>query len=107
MPITPGPLAGQSTGERNVSGPPASLLRSRLWRILFCIVAVELGLFLVVYPWTDYWNLNSLPSYVVAIIPNFDDLWDDQSFRGAVTALGLVNLWIAIRAGVGLTGKSS
>ena len=76
-----------------VAGPPASSRgwQSRLLSICFAIFAFEVGLFLVVFPWTDTWNLNFLQS----LVPALEDFWDQPSFRGALTGLGFVNMYIA------------
>ncbi len=58
--------------------------------LLVVIVCLELGLFLVVFPWTDYWDSN----YFATFIPRYFWLWDNPYFKGAISGLGVVNLWI-------------
>lgn len=106
MPLTPGnsedplgaePARGESTtpppaGYR--AAPPPRRLRwsyRAVWVVLFAVLSFEIGLFLAVFPWMDYWTLNHLSGYV----PALDDYWDDPFFKGAVTGLGCVNLYIA------------
>lgn len=74
----------------------------RLWRALFAVFALEIGLFLLVYPWMDQWNLNHLPAQFRSMFMNLnlEDVWDDPYFRGAVSGLGLINLWIALHQAV-------
>lgn len=67
--------------------------QSRLLGICFAIFTFEIGLFLIVFPWLDNWNLN----YFQGLIPALQDTWDDPYFRGAVTGLGFVNIYIALR----------
>ena len=66
--------------------------QSRLLRICFAIFTFEIGLFLVVFPWLDNWSLN----YFQELIPSIQSVWDDPYFRGAVTGLGFVNIYIAL-----------
>ena len=64
---------------------------NRLLGICFAIFTFEVGLFLVVFPWTDTWNLN----YFQGILPVLRDVWDLPYFRGAVTGLGCLNVYLA------------
>ena len=70
-------------------------IRSRLWRLLFALFAAEIGLALAIYPWLDAWNLNHLPSYFGST--GFEDFWDSSYFRGAVTGLGILNIWVGLK----------
>ena len=85
------------------SGPPvpprkqASSVRRRLWVVLFAIFAFEIGTFLVVFPWMDSWTLNHLPSFFPGHEIELQDLWDDTYFRGALSCLGLMNVYISLR----------
>ncbi|MGA8026250.1 MAG: hypothetical protein WB992_03835 [Bryobacteraceae bacterium] len=78
--------------------PPAAKPRHFLrWhrRILgFCLVvfAFEVGLFLLVFPWLDNWDLNWIPVHS----HRFSDLWMSRYFRGAISGLGLLNIYIAL-----------
>ena len=124
MPMTPGqePLLNPSAHpavDDQLRTPAQAVqitLGQRLWRALFGLFALEIGLFLAVYPWTDYWNLNHLPTLILHLwpggqlaspaYPNLDDFWDQPYFRGAVTVLGALNFWIAIRALIGAFRRS-
>lgn len=66
----------------------------RLRRILFAAFAIEVGAFLVVFPWSDYWSINNLQFMLQRWFPSFSDTWNEPSFQGAVTGLGLVNIYI-------------
>lgn len=63
----------------------------KLLSLLTAVLIMELGLFLVVYPWFDEWD-NSWFSY---INPTWDRIWKSAYFKGAVSGLGLVNIFIA------------
>ena len=60
----------------------------------FCLVifAFELGLFLVVFPWLKSWSLSWVPVHS----PQFAALWMSRYVRGALSGLGLLNIYIAI-----------
>jgi len=93
------------------SAPPAlprrvSGLRQRLWVILFAIFAFEIGTFLVAFPWMDSWTLNHLPTFFPGHEIELQDLWDDPYFRGALSSLGLLNVYIALREALQLIRRS-
>ena len=69
----------------------------RLSALLFMIFCFELGLFLLIYPWTEGWASNYF-AFVVPdrLIPVWQDIWANPYFRGAVSGVGVVNLWVAV-----------
>ena len=58
-------------------------------RLLLVAYFIEVGLALAVIPWTRFWDRN----LAVDALPFLATLLDDSFVRGAVTGLGLVNLW--------------
>lgn len=60
--------------------------------ILFITICLEIGLFLVVFPWTGYWDGNYFPS----LGPEWRLYWNNLYVRGAVSGLGVVNLYISL-----------
>ena len=71
---------------------------NRVWRwhqrvLGFCLVvfAFELGIFLLVFPWMSSWELNWVPVHS----RTFSDLWMSRYFRGVISGLGLLNIYIA------------
>ncbi len=80
---TPEPLAEEIR--------PRKRRPNRLLGVCFVIFTFEVGVFLVVFPWTDTWNLN----YFQGLVPVLQDVWDHPYFRGAVTGLGLLNVYLA------------
>ena len=94
------------------SAPPvlprkqAGGLRRRIWLILFAIFAFEIGTFLVVFPWMDSWTLNHIPSFFPGHEIELQDLWDDPYFRCALSCLGLLNVYIALREALQLIRRS-
>ena len=95
MSLSPGPDFPPEpvTQEANPDPPkPVRSWQSRLLGICFAIFALEIGLFLIIFPWMDdTWDVN----YFQTLIPVLQNVWDDPYFRGALTGLGLVNLYIA------------
>jgi len=77
---------------------PAARVRprwlSRLLTICFALFAFEVGMFLVVFPWMDSWNFN----YFQELFPSIQDFWSDPYFRGTLSGLGLLNIYVACRA---------
>ena len=77
--------------------PPPANARFLRWhrRILgLCLVvfAFELGLFLLIVPWMRNWDLNWIPLHS----PFLARLWLNPFFRGALSGLGLLNIYIAV-----------
>jgi hypothetical protein len=91
--LSPDPFSNPSATEQ-VTEParPARTWQSRLLSICFVIFTFEVGLFLVIVPWMDEtWSLNTSQE----ILPALQPIWIDPYFRGAITGLGLVNIYIA------------
>jgi hypothetical protein len=85
--------------------PPASAAGDRptprrhpLLTACYSLLALATGLTLAIAPWADNWNFN----YLQSLDPTLEYLWDEALFRGALTALGILNIFIAIREMVGL-----
>ncbi len=64
----------------------------KLGIFLFIIVCFEVGAFLTVFPWTPQWDTNS----VAALFPWLRDLWSSSYFRGALSGVGLLNIYISL-----------
>jgi len=77
--------------------PPGPGWFQRVGAVLFIIFCFELGLFLLIYPWTGAWQDNyfswALPGTVQTTWHTF---WNNSYVKGAVSGLGLINVWIAI-----------
>ena len=108
------PASGPVTGpeahfEANPPQPAVGPEFSQSWQgrllaISFAIFAFEIGLCLVIFPWIDKtWNI----SYFQSVAPAVRDFWDDPYFRGAVTGLGFVNIYIALLEVARLLRRSS
>lgn len=69
----------------------------RLSSVLFIVFCFELGLFLLIYPWTDAWTENYLSLIAPARLQNeWRTIWNNSYVRGGVSGMGLVNIWIAV-----------
>lgn len=91
MSVTPNSQSAESVPELRQSPRPQKTWHKTLLHVCLALFTLEVGLFLVVFPWTLNWNIN----YFQEVIPGLKDLWYEPSFRGALTGLGLVNLYIA------------
>ena len=61
-------------------------------RLLIIALLVELGLLLIVVPWSAYWERN----YFAQMSPIVSAVVTNNYIRGAVTGLGAVNLFAAL-----------
>ena len=60
--------------------------------LLFIVFAFEIGFFLMLFPWLQGWDRTSIP----VMIPWLAHVWDNTFFRGAITGLGAVNVYISL-----------
>lgn len=76
--------------------PPAAQPRAYGWQrkftsILLIIFTFEIGCFLVAFPWVGVgWENNFFSSLL------HRSYWDNGYFRGAVSGLGVLNLYISL-----------
>jgi hypothetical protein len=63
----------------------------RLGLFLFIVVCFEVGAFLTAFPWTPQWDSNALAN----LFPWLRDFWTSSYFRGAVSGIGLLNIYIS------------
>jgi hypothetical protein len=78
-----------------IESPPAPPKHSWIYKLgmlLFIIVCFEVGAFLIVFPWTQQWDGNS----VGHLFPWLSALWSSSYFRGALSGLGLLNIYISL-----------
>ena len=64
----------------------------KIYAVLFVTFCLEIGIFLLVFPWTDYWDAN----YFSWALPGWHRYWDNAYVRGGISGLGVVNMYIAI-----------
>ena len=61
-------------------------------RLLIIAVLIELGLLLIVVPWSTYWERN----YFAQVSPLVEAIVTNNFVRGAITGLGAVNVIAAL-----------
>ena len=76
---------------------------SVLSRIIFLAYFVEVGLLLLVVPWSPFWDRN----YFVQMWPLLEAVVKSNLVRGAISGLGLINLGAAMAELAGLFGWRS
>ena len=81
---------GLVQAEPGDEGPPYRW-HDKLLALLGVIFCFELGVFLVVFPWATEWDINYFPRLPLWL----RELWISPYFRGAVSGLGLVNIYIS------------
>ena len=57
--------------------------------IFFCL---ELGFFLLIFPWSQYWENNLFLLY----LPSIREFILNNYFRGAVSGLGIVDIGLGV-----------
>jgi len=78
-------------------------LGDTLARLLFAIFCCELGIFLIVFPWMDGWTTNRFATFsggesltAATFAGYWRAAWVSPYFRGAVSGLGVVNIYISL-----------
>jgi hypothetical protein len=61
-------------------------------RLLFLAYFVEVGLVLLVVPWSPFWDRN----YFLDLWPVLAQVTRSNVVRGAVSGVGIINLWAAM-----------
>jgi len=64
----------------------------KLFAVFFALFAIELGIFLLMVPWTGIWERN----FIARLVPQWYGVWVSPYMRGAVSGVGLLNLWVAL-----------
>ena len=64
----------------------------RLSLVVFVLCCLEIGLLLVVLPWTRIWAENSL----LAGSPRLQVFAQQHFVRGLVSGLGLLDIWLGL-----------
>ena len=60
--------------------------------MLITALLLEMGLLLVLVPWSAFWDRN----YFADVVPFLRDVLSNNYVRGAVMGLGLINVWAAL-----------
>jgi hypothetical protein len=70
---------------------PAYRWYHKMSAVLFITFCLELGFFLLIFPWTDFWDSNFFSTFV----PEWHQYWDNMYVRGAVSGLGILDLYVS------------
>lgn len=62
-------------------------------RLIYVAYFLEVGLLLVLVPWTAFWERN----YFAVSSPHFQELLRNNFVRGAVSGVGIVNLLMGFK----------
>jgi hypothetical protein len=62
---------------------------------------LEIGLLLVLIPWSRFWERN----YFADVMPVVHFVITNNYVRGAVSGLGLINIWLALLELGGILGQ--
>jgi hypothetical protein len=92
MPTEPGP--GPETipaAHAPAEAPPRFKWYHKLSAVVFITFCLEVGFFLLIFPWTDAWD----NSYFANLGPDWHIYWGNMYVRGAVSGVGVVNLYIS------------
>ncbi len=65
---------------------------SRALTIIYILLCFEVGVFLIVLPWTSIWSRN----FFVAQYPWVSGIALNYFVRGAISGMGLADIWLAI-----------
>ena len=71
--------------------PPRYRWYHKMSAVLFITFCLEIGFFLLIFPWTEFWDNN----YFSTLIPEWHRYWDNMYVRGAISGIGVVNLYIS------------
>ena len=64
----------------------------RQWFVLYVLVCLEVGVFLMLVPWSAIWERN----YFLEAFPDLRPVLLSPTLRGAVCGLGLANVYLGV-----------
>lgn len=87
--MTVSPAPSQPPAPQQPEAPYTWL--EKLSYVLYVLMSIEVGIFLLVYPWIGtMWSQN----YFFHLLPEWRPFFMNNYFRGAVSGLGVLNLYI-------------
>ena len=86
------PEAGADTAAPAPFPRPVYRWYHKVAAVVFVAFCLAMGLTLLIFPWTDYWEGN----YFISLAPGWRAWWSNLYLRGAVSGLGVVNLYISL-----------
>ena len=80
------------TGEPLAGAPPAqNHWFNKVAALVYVFFCFELGVVLLLYPWLSFWDRN----FFSGLSPEWYELWTSPYMRGAVSGIGVINIWIS------------
>ncbi|MBM3776439.1 MAG: hypothetical protein FJW37_14945 [Acidobacteria bacterium] len=76
-----------SSGAEDAARRTTSRWSRRLSSILLILFSLELGIFLLIFPWSDYWRTSFFAT---------SPFWANSYLRGGVSGLGVLNVYISL-----------
>jgi len=67
---------------------------NRLLRVVLLLIWLEVGLVLILVPWSELWETN----YFLYQYPSLGLFVKNPYLRGAISGLGLINVFLALEA---------
>jgi len=92
MPAEPGPEVPATPPPQAAAPRPAHRWYHVAGAAALIAMCTAMGLFLLVFPWSAFWEANAF----VLEMPSLQDYWSSPYLRGAVSGLGLLDLFIAL-----------
>jgi hypothetical protein len=85
-------LNAPNAADAPESQQPRLAWHQKLGVLVFVLFCFEVGIFLLVFPWLQAWDL----SWFAGMSPRMHDVWLSPFFRGALSGLGLLNIYISL-----------
>jgi len=67
-------------------------MMKRILRVVMFLFWLELGMMLILVPWSDYWDMN----YFLFQYPSLALILKNAYLRGAVSGLGIMDVLLAV-----------
>lgn len=81
---------------RKGSPSRAEIWLNRIFVAVFVLVCVQMGIILVILPWTQIWTQN----HILLRNLSLREFALHDFVRGLISGLGLVNIWVGVWEGV-------
>ena len=85
-------MSSPSVAPPPVEPPTLMRWQCRVLGLCLIVFAFEIGLFLLVFPWLNIWGMNWVPVHSKRLA----GIWMSPYFRGVVSGLGLLNIFVAL-----------
>jgi len=92
MSLRRSPRLHYSTSETG-NHPSVHVSLGWFWHILYILYSLEVGGFLLIFPWMRIWENN----YLLYLYPGFRPIVANSFLKGGVLGLGIVNILIGIQ----------